>query len=149
MVSKLVVDCLEESGSLCAGSQSHLGPANKVGMITPKNERHLANTSTLGRSEGDEDRLVDELSSTNGLVVSPLSVKSQIHNLELSNLTGCQSRVVKRKEERLWDECKRKLIDLKGMSEASVFLEPVEWTGRISDCHFVRISLRIRWTWVQ
>ena len=34
---------------------------------------------------------------------------------------------MKRKEGRLWDECKRMLMDLKGMSEASGFLKPVDW----------------------
>ena len=84
----------------------------------------------LGRAAGDEDRLVYksiEFSGTYGIVVSPLSRKPQINNFEWRKLTGGQKRDLKVEEERLWDVCKRKLMDLKGMSEASRFLEPVDW----------------------
>ena len=59
VVSKLIIDRLKESGRLCTGFQSHIGPPKIVCMKIPKNKKSLVTGSALGRGAGNGNRLVD------------------------------------------------------------------------------------------
>ena len=82
----------------------------------------------LGRSlyspmkESDPENSLSKQDVSSGIAPDP-----QTNNLRAPKLPAIPNANLQLEEGRLWDWCKSKLLEIKGMPQAAGFLEPVDW----------------------